>query len=163
MVDGAQVFTAALRVRADGRRELQLPFDPAQVWGERDRYHVTGSIDGHPVRGPLTRGDGGWVLPVGSLWCQDEHLRHATDVAAQLRPEGPQREALAPDIVAAFDAAPEAAAFFDSLATFYRKGYLRWVDATKRRPDVRAARIEQMITLLSAGQKQRPRHSDPNS
>src|SRR3712207_7886764 len=29
---------------------------------------------------------------------------------------------------------PNAAAFFDSLAQFYRKAYLRWIDATKRRP-----------------------------
>jgi hypothetical protein len=33
---------------------------------------------------------------------------------------------------------------------------MRWIDATKRRPDERAARIAEMITLLEAGVKQRP-------
>jgi uncharacterized protein YdeI (YjbR/CyaY-like superfamily) len=41
------------------------------------------------------------------------------------RARGPQRGDLADDIVAAFDASPDAAAFFDSLAQFYRRAYLR--------------------------------------
>ena len=59
------------------------------------------------------------------------------------------------DIVAALEKEPAARAFFHSLATFYRKAYLRWVDATTRRPDVRAARIDEMVELLKAGKKQR--------
>jgi uncharacterized protein YdeI (YjbR/CyaY-like superfamily) len=77
-------------------------------------------------------------------------------VDVELAAEGPQRANLDPDIAAALDAAPDAAAFFDSLATFYRKGYLRWIAATTRRPDVRAARIAEMVELLRAGHKQRP-------
>ena len=57
---------------------------------------------------------------------------------------------------AALDAEPEAGRFFNALASFYRKAYLRWIDATKRRPDVRAARIAELIQLLKAGHKQRP-------
>jgi hypothetical protein len=72
-----------------------------------------------------------------------------------LQPEGPQVDSLAPDVAAALDARPEARVFFESLATFYRRGYLRWVDATTRRPDVRAARIVEMVELLAAGHKQR--------
>ncbi len=74
-----------------------------------------------------------------------------------LTPEGPQRDDLAPDIAAALDAEPAAAAMFDSLAQFYRRAYLRWIDGTKRRPDVRAARIAEMVELLKAGHKERPR------
>ena len=54
---------------------------------------------------------------------------------------------------------PAAAAFFDTLAQFYRKAYLRWIDATKRRPDLRAARIAEVVDLLAAGIKQRPRQA----
>ena len=50
-----------------------------------------------------------------------------------------------------------AAAFLDSLAQFYRQAYLRWIDATTRRPDLRAARIAEVVDLLAAGIKQRPR------
>jgi hypothetical protein len=31
------------------------------------------------------------------------------------------------------------------LAQFYRRAYLRWIDATKRSPDKRAARIAEMV------------------
>jgi uncharacterized protein YdeI (YjbR/CyaY-like superfamily) len=72
-------------------------------------------------------------------------------------PEGPQSEALADDIAAAFAAEPDAARFFDGLATFYRKNYLRWIDATKRSPDLRAQRIAELIGFMKAGRKQRPR------
>ncbi len=53
-------------------------------------------------------------------------------------------------------ASPGARAFFGSLAQFYRKGYLLWIDATKRRPDVRAERIAEVVRLLNAGVKGRP-------
>ena len=52
---------------------------------------------------------------------------------------------------------PAAAAFFDTLAQFYRKAYLRYIDATTRRPDLRAARIAEVTGLLADGIKERPR------
>jgi uncharacterized protein YdeI (YjbR/CyaY-like superfamily) len=79
------------------------------------------------------------------------------DRAVELAPEGPQREDLADDIAAALAATPAAAAFFDTLAQFYRKAYLRWIDGASRRPDLRAARIAEVADLLAAGTKQRPR------
>jgi uncharacterized protein YdeI (YjbR/CyaY-like superfamily) len=54
-------------------------------------------------------------------------------------------------VAAALAANPEAGAFFDTLAQFYRKAYLRWIDATTRRPDVRAARIAKVVELCAAG------------
>jgi uncharacterized protein YdeI (YjbR/CyaY-like superfamily) len=54
-------------------------------------------------------------------------------------------------------ARPAAAAFFDSIAQFYRRAYLRYIDATKRRPDERASRIAEVIELLAAGVKERPK------
>jgi len=77
-------------------------------------------------------------------------------VPVTLSPEGPQRDELAPDIAAAMAARPAARDFFDGLATFYRKGYLTWVNATRGRPEVRAARIAELVELLAAGRKQRP-------
>jgi uncharacterized protein YdeI (YjbR/CyaY-like superfamily) len=74
----------------------------------------------------------------------------------EIAPEGPQRDDLADDVAAALAANPDAGAFFDSLAQFYRRGYLRWIDATKRRPEQRAERIAEMVKLLKAGVKQRP-------
>ena len=77
--------------------------------------------------------------------------------AVAVWPEGQQPDALAPDIVAALTARPRARAAFEAQATFYRKGWLRWIDATRRRPDVRAERIAEMLDLLEAGHRERPR------
>jgi uncharacterized protein YdeI (YjbR/CyaY-like superfamily) len=74
----------------------------------------------------------------------------------EIAPEGPQRDDLAEDVAAALAANPDAEAFFDSLAQFYRWAYLRWIDATKRRPEQRAERIAEMVKLLKAGTKERP-------
>ena len=75
----------------------------------------------------------------------------------ELAPEGPQRGDLADDIAAALEANPAAVAFWDTLAQFYRKAYLRWIDGTTRRPELRAQRIGEGVDLLAAGVKQRPR------
>ena len=79
------------------------------------------------------------------------------EVAVELAPEGPQRGDLADDIATALAANPAAGAFFDTLAQFYRKAYLRWIDLTTRRPELRTARIDEVVGLLAAGVKERPR------
>jgi hypothetical protein len=157
-VDARRTFTAVIERDAKGRAIVPLPFDPSEAWGARARYHVTGTVGGQRVRGSLSGdGDGGRArLVLGSLWCREPELGPGDRVEVTLEPEGPQLGSLAPDVAAALDARPEARAFFESLATFYRKGYLRWVDATTRRPEVRAARIAEMVELLAAGHKQRP-------
>jgi uncharacterized protein YdeI (YjbR/CyaY-like superfamily) len=58
------------------------------------------------------------------------------------------------DILAALESEPEARAFFESLATFYRNAYVRWIESAKR-SETRSARIAEMLGLLKAGKKQR--------
>ena len=72
-------------------------------------------------------------------------------------PEGPQAELLAEDISEALAARPNALSAFNGLATFYKKAWLRWIDSTKRRPEVRAERIAEMVRLVEAGHKERPK------
>lgn len=141
----------------DARRRLlvRLPFDPDEAWGSKPVHHVAGTINGERIRAVVEQHDGVPAFVLSKHWRGT--VEPGDEVALVLCPEGPQRADLAPDIAAALDAAPAAAEFFDSLAQFYRKGYLRWVDATKRRPDVRAARIAEMVELLTAGHKERPR------
>ncbi|MCL4504858.1 MAG: YdeI/OmpD-associated family protein [Chloroflexi bacterium] len=69
-------------------------------------------------------------------------------------PEGPQQTTLAEDIAAALAAEPEARAFFDSPAAFYRRTYLKWIEGAIR-PETRAARIAEMAALLKACKKQK--------
>ncbi len=149
-------FTAVVERDARGRTIIALPFDPAEAWGAKARHHVTGIVGDRRVRGPLTGTGTGARLVMGPAWGCDGAPAHGDEVRVVLEPEGPQQDTLAPDVAAALAARPEAREFFDALATYYRKGYLRWVDATRRRPDVRAARIAEMVELLAAGHKERP-------
>ena len=107
------------------------------------------------MRGNIEKRVDGPVISLGPAWCRVA-LPDGAEVEVVLEPEGPQRADLAPDIAAALDAAPEAAAFFDSLAQFYRTAWLRWIDSTKRRPDQRPIRIAEMVSMLRQGHKERP-------
>jgi uncharacterized protein YdeI (YjbR/CyaY-like superfamily) len=95
------------------------------------------------------------------MWARECGVVPGATVAIVLEPEGPQRDDVAPDVAAAFDADPGAAAFFDGLAQFYRKAYLRWIDATKRSPELRAERIAVVVALCRDGVKERPRGRQP--
>jgi hypothetical protein len=142
-------------VKAGTKTMLPIPFDPDDVWGTKPRHHVTGSINGCKIRGVLVSEGATCSLSVPPSWRRDNGLDAGDLVEAELAPEGPQFADLAPDIAAALDASPQARAFFEGLATFYRKGYLRWIDGARRRPETRASRIREMVGLLEAGEKQR--------
>lgn len=145
-------------VSAAGPRVMvPVPFDPDAAWGTKPQHHVAGTVNGRGVRAVIEPlGDGlGFVL--GAAWRRDCGIDRGDAVSVVLSPEGPQRDDLAPDLQAALEAEPAAGACFDSLAQFYRRAYLRWVDGTKRRPDVRAQRIAEMVELLKQGIKERPR------
>jgi Bacteriocin-protection, YdeI or OmpD-Associated/Domain of unknown function (DUF1905) len=135
---------------------VPVPFEPDEVWGHKVAHHVHGTVNGMGVRGvvePLGQGRG---IVLGPAWRRDCGLAAGDKVDVALRPEGPQRDDLADDFAAALDANPEAGAFFDSIAQFYRRACVRYIDATKRRPAERAARIERVVGWLAAGLKERP-------
>jgi Bacteriocin-protection, YdeI or OmpD-Associated/Domain of unknown function (DUF1905) len=153
----------SVRVAADprGHALIAIPFDPDQAWGAKIRHHVNGTVNGCRVRVTLVPADSGWAFTMNP-----ERMRHAgiaigSQVTAELPPEGPQRRDLADDIAAALEANPAAGAFFDGLAQFYRKAHLRYIDATTRKPDLRAARIAEVVNLLATGVKERPRSLAP--
>jgi len=103
----------------------------------------------------MERGDDGYVISPGPAWWRDCGATPGTKVKVVLAPEGPQRDDLAPDLAAALERQPAAGEFFDALAQFYRKGYLRYIDATKRKPELRAERIREVVELLNEGKKER--------
>ena len=145
---------------AAGPREsgiVAVPFDPDETWGAKAAHHVNGTVNGCRVRVAIAPGDGGWAFPLSPSRMRDQGFEVGSEVTCELAPEGPQRGDLADDIAAALEANPAAGAFFDTLAQFYRKAYLRYIDATTRRPDVRAARIAEVTELCANGVKERSR------
>ena len=158
--DGAmrvQRFGARVTAGPRGHAVIEVTFDPDQAWGAKAEHPVGGTVNGRHVRGRIVPGGRGWVFTLSPMWFRDAGVAAGDDVTVELAPEGPQRADLADDVAAALAANPAAAAFFDTLAQFYRRAYLRWIDATTRRPELRAARIAEVVDLLAAGTKQRPR------
>jgi hypothetical protein len=151
-----QSYTVTIEDGGRGRVRIPVPFDPDVVWGEKPRHHVRGSVGGVVVRGTVEREGDTHALLLGPAWHRDAGRVIGREVVVKLEPEGPQRGDLAPDLAAALEADPVAGAFFDSVAQFYRRGYLRWIDATKRSPEKRAERIAEVVRLLHDGIKQRP-------
>jgi hypothetical protein len=152
----SQRFDATVGASRGGKLLVPVPFDPDQVWGAKQRHHITGTVNGARVRAVLEPAGDGFGFTLGAKSPGACGVAAGDRVTVEIAPEGPQRGDLAEDVAAALAAEPEAGAFFDSLAQFYRRAYLRWVDATKRRPEQRAERIAEMVELLKSGTKQRP-------
>lgn len=136
---------------------MPVPVNPDEAWEPKRAHRVTGTVNGVRWRGVIEPVGDGRGIVLGAAWRRGCTIVDGDKVTVELSPEGPQRPDLAPDIVAALAAEPEAAAFFDALAQFYRRAYLRWIDATTRRPDERASRIAEVVRLCKAGIKERPR------
>ena len=153
----SQRFRAVIAADAQESAVIAMPFDPDMAWGAKADHPVGGTIDGRRIRARLMPGGTGWVLTLAPKRLLDLGIAIGDEVTVELAPEGPQRADQADDIAAALAANPAAAAFFDTLAQFYRKAYLRWINATTRRPELRAARIAEVVDLLAAGIKERPR------
>jgi len=136
------------------RTFIPIPFNPNEVWGVKQRHHITGMVNGHGVRGSLGSDGTQYFLPLGAAWRRDCGLDAGSNVEVDLSPEGPQSEGLSPDVDNALEAERQAKAFFESLATFYRNTYIKWIESAKR-PETRTARIKEMIELLKVGKKQK--------
>ncbi len=91
---GPRTFRAKAMVEASGRIIIAVPFDPAAAWGHRDRYDVTGTIDGRPVRTTVQRGEGPVTIVLGPTSGHRPWISHGDEVEVSLRPEGPQAELL---------------------------------------------------------------------
>jgi hypothetical protein len=153
---GAERFAVVVAAAGRDRMFVPVPFNPDQVWGAKPRHHVVGTVNGVRVRAVIEQVGDGFGLTLGPKSPSRVGLTAGDEVTVDIAPEGPQRDDLANDVAEALAANPEAGAFFDSLAQFYRRGYLRWIDATKRRPEQRPVRIAEMVKLLESGIKQRP-------
>jgi hypothetical protein len=154
---GSQRFRAVIAAGTRDGGVITMPFDPDEAWGAKADHPVSGTIGSRRVRTRLVPSGRGWVLTLAPKRLLSMGIAIGDEVSVELAPEGPQRGDLADDIAGALAANPAAGAFFDTLAQFYRRAYLRWIDATTRRPELRAARIAEVVGLLAAGIKERPR------
>jgi len=138
--------------KSGSRTIIPVPFDPDEVWGAKAQHYITGSVNGCRIRGKLESDGSEYFFSIGPAWRRDNGLEAGTKVSVELQPEGPQSANLSADITAALDAAPEAQAYFDSLASFYRNNFIRWIESAKR-PETRKARIDRMVEALKNRQR----------
>lgn len=153
----AQRFRVSVTADPRGHGVIAIPFDPDEAWGSKAVHRVNGTVNGCRVRLMIAPGDSGWAFTLNAGRMAGIGIAVGSDVLVELAPEGPQRADLADDVSAALAANPAAGAFFDTLAQFYTRAYLRYINATTRRPDVRAARIAEVVGLLANGVKERRR------
>lgn len=153
---GSRRFVTTVAAAGPESLFVPVPFNPDEAWGAKSRHHVSGTVNGIRVRAVIEPVGDGFGFTLGPRSPSRAGLSGGEKVTVELTPEGPQREDLAEDIAEALRANPRAGEFFDSLAQFYRRGYLTWIDATKRRPDQRPVRIAEVVKLLESGIKQRP-------
>jgi hypothetical protein len=148
-----QRFRATLSVRGS-QVGIVMPFDPDALWGAKARHDVSGTIDGHAVRGPLQPDRDGFLLSLGPSWLSRSELDPSAEVEVALAPEGPQLDNVPSELTEALQSHPDALRFFFSIAPFYRKNYVRWIESAKR-PETRAARVLETVTLLGEGKRAR--------
>ena len=151
--ESTQRFKTVL-MKSGSRIFIPIPFNPNEAWGVKQRHYIRGTVNGYGVRGSLGSDRKQYFLPLGAAWRRDCGLDAGAEVDVVLLPEGPQSEHLSTDVVDALNAEPQAKAFFESLATFYRNTYIKWIESAKR-PETRSTRIQEMIELLRAGKKQK--------
>ena len=76
------------------RTFIAIPFDPNEVWGVKQRHHITGTVNEHRVRGSLGSDGSHYFLSLGAAWRRDCGLKAGAKVVVVLSPEGPQSEKL---------------------------------------------------------------------
>jgi hypothetical protein len=145
-----QRFSTRLAARPKGGFRVELPFDPAMAWGSRQRYHVAGTIAGHGFRGELTVDGAVSALELGPAWCRDPRLVDGLRVDVEMGLEGP---AMPADLAVALSEDPAARAFFEALPSFYRKNFVRSIDAAKK-PETRARRVAATADALRNGRRE---------
>lgn len=157
MAPAVQRFEAVLERTGRAGLRIPVPFEPDEIWGPKTEHRVGGSVGPCGIRGSLERSEHGWGLSLGPAWARDSPFEPGHKAEVVMFAEGPQRDDLDEDIAAALAAEPAAGEFFDALAQFYRKAYLKWISSTTRRPEERARRIEATVGYLRDGLKERPR------
>jgi len=133
---------------------ISMPFSPREIWGAKPRFSVNGTINEIAVRGTLGALGQDYFLRLGAAWLRDSGINPGDLVKVILSLEGPQEENLAPDIKRALIANEKTKTFFESCPTYYRKNFIRWIESAKRE-ETRIKRIQEMITLLEEGKREK--------
>lgn len=137
-----------------GQVSIVVPFDPSEVWGKKPRHFVKGTINGAAFRGSLGARGGNFILPINKDLQAHAKVGPGDRVSVVMEQDVGESADLPDDLSRALGQSREARAFLETLSPFYRNTYVKWILAAKK-PETRASRIDQTISLLEQHQKQR--------
>ena len=144
-------FKSAM-TKAGSRTIISVPFDPNDVWGAKDRHYVEGTVNGLKMRSLLESAGDKYFFALGPKWLNNRGVGAGLEVEVVLQPDSPRVEDLAADVATALQSDTDACGQFESMAGFYRRNYIRWVESAKRQ-ETRANRIKEMIQSLKDGKR----------
>jgi len=147
-------FEAAVEQDERGHVRLRMPFDPNAEWGTRSRHYVRGTLNGVEFEGTLGSRGSGAFFPLNKALRDRISVAPGDTVRVRVEPTEAPETAVPDDLSGAIAADPVAADFFGGLSGFYQRQYVGWVIGAKK-PETRAARIEEVVGLLRAGRRQR--------
>src|SRR5688500_17188273 len=122
-----------------GRVFINLPFDPAAVWGKQKRHYVKGTINDFPFAGSLGVNDGQYFMPLNKEFRDQAGLFSGDVITVDMELDTAQSEPIPDDLASALQYEPEAQTFFAVLTPFYRITYIAWINESIHH-DTRTAR-----------------------
>lgn len=141
-------FRTTLRLFDATNTGIEVPEDVLAGLGRGRRVPVLATVNGYTYRTSVAPYAGMILMPFSKEHRQATGLSGGEEIEVELVPDDAPREVVIPeDLAAAFEDAPEAAAFFTGLSYTNRRAYVTWIEEAKR-PETRAARIEKAIAML---------------
>lgn len=151
----AQRFRAVLEQREGGTATtIRIPFDVPEVFGQRGRVAVRGTIDGVPFRSSVFRmGDAPYFMVVNRRMRDEGGLAAGQTVSVVMeRDEEPRSVEVPPDLQVALQANPTAWEAWERLSFTHQREHVEAIVEAKRE-DTRARRIAKAIEQLSSPKK----------
>jgi hypothetical protein len=148
-------FKTKVEAGERGRVFITIPFVPSDKWGKKPRHFVKGTINTTAFSGSLGSRSGVYFFPLNKDLQDEAAVGPGDAVTVVIEPQdGAASSDLPDDLAEALTGEPKAREFLDGLSAFYRNTYLKWITEAKK-PETRAARVEQTVRLLKQGKKQR--------
>ncbi len=134
---------------------IEVPAGVVETLGGGKRPPVTVTVGGHTYRTTVAPMGGRFMIPLSAENREAAGLTAGDEVDVEITLDTAPREMKAPDDLAeALRAAPEAAAFFESLSFSHKRSYVDWIVGAKK-DETRQRRVAQAVELLLTKRKQR--------
>jgi len=147
-----EAFRTTLLQEGKTATGIQVPAEVVEALGGGRRPPVTVTLNGYGYRSTVAPfADGVYMLPVAAEHRNAAGLTAGDEVDVTLTLDTAPREVeVPPELAAALDADPVAAAFFAGLSNSNKKVFTLSVSGTSN-PDTKARRVEKAIALMHEG------------